>query len=155
MAGISFVAALKLIPHGTNLRWPCSSSQLVEQDHQSGSHSAVWAGKISGVVQLNRKLHPLWCSPANSFKFQSCDRTSQAARLSLSLALQWLVANATLNGHRLRPGLLGYLIRFAPLGFVPHRRARSRRPPSPLVVLRRSLDFTLTYGIPSPSPVPK
>ncbi len=79
------VAALKLIPHGTNLRWPCTSSQLVEQDHQSGSHSAVWAGKISGVVQLNRKLHPLWCSPANSFKFQSCDRTSQAARLSLSL----------------------------------------------------------------------
>ena len=36
-------------------------------------------------IQLNRRLHALWCSPANSFKFQSCDRTSQAADLTASL----------------------------------------------------------------------
>ncbi len=37
------------------------------------------------LLQLNRKLHPLWCSPANSFKFQPCDRTPQAAGLTVSL----------------------------------------------------------------------
>ncbi len=37
------------------------------------------------LLQLNRRLHPLWCSPANSFKFQSCDRTPQAASLTASL----------------------------------------------------------------------
>ncbi len=37
------------------------------------------------LIQLNRTLLPLLCSPANSFKFQSCDRTPQAARLTTSL----------------------------------------------------------------------
>ena len=34
-------------------------------------------------------------------------------------------------------GLHGYLIRFAPLAFVPHRRIRSRQTPSPQGVLLR------------------
>ncbi len=37
------------------------------------------------LVQLNRRLHLLWCSPANSFKFQPCGRTSQVARFTASL----------------------------------------------------------------------
>ncbi len=41
--------------------------------------------RFPALLQLNRKLHPLWCSPANSFKFQSCDRTPQAAGLTASL----------------------------------------------------------------------
>ncbi len=41
--------------------------------------------RFPALLQLNRKLHPLWCSPANSFKFQSCDRTPQAADLTASL----------------------------------------------------------------------
>src|SRR5437879_7136876 len=56
--------------------------------------------------------------------------------------------------HRLQLGLPGYLIRFAPPAFIPHRRTRSGRPPSPLVVLRGSEDFTPTPRIPSASPAP-
>ena len=36
--------------------------------------------------------------------------------------------------QRLQPGLQGYLIPFAPLAFIPHRRTRSRNVPSPLLV---------------------
>ncbi len=41
--------------------------------------------RFPALLQLNRKLHPLWCSPANSFKFQPCGRTPQAAGLTASL----------------------------------------------------------------------
>ena len=44
---------------------------------------------------------------------------------------------ATSSTQRLQLGLLGYLIRFAPLAFVPHRQTRSREAPSPQVVLLR------------------
>ena len=67
----------------------------------------------------------------------------------------WLVASPTPSPHRLRLGLPGYLIPIAPPAFVPHRRACSGRPPSPLVVLPGSVDFTPTPGIPPPSPTPK
>lgn len=50
--------------------------------------------------------------------------------------LQVLVGTATPNTQRLRPGLLGYLIRIAPLAFAPHRRIRSSVTPSPQVVLQ-------------------
>jgi hypothetical protein len=50
-------------------------------------------------------------------------------------ALGQLVADPTPSLHRLQLGLPGYLIPFAPPAFVPHRRARFSRPPSPLVVL--------------------
>ena len=65
------------------------------------------------------------------------------------------VAHPTPSPHRLRLGLPGYLIPFAPPAFAPHRRACSGRPPSPLVVLPGSEDFTPTPGIPPPSPTPK
>ena len=35
----------------------------------------------------------------------------------------------TTSGHRLQLGLLGYLIPFAPLAFVPHCRIRSSQAP--------------------------
>ncbi len=41
--------------------------------------------RFPALLQLNCKLHPLWCSPANSFKFQPCGRTPQAAGLTASL----------------------------------------------------------------------
>ena len=58
----------------------------------------------------------------------------------------------TPSDHRLRLGLPGYLIPFAPLAFAPQRQYRSRKPPSPLVFLRISTHFTATPGIPLPSP---
>ena len=57
--------------------------------------------------------------------------------------------------HRLRCGLPGYLILFAPHTFVPQRQFLSRKSPSPLVFLLISTHFTATLGIPLSSPVLK
>src|SRR6056297_3189864 len=64
-------------------------------------------------------------------------------------------SSPTASRHRLRRGLPGYLILFAPHAFAPQRQYRSRKPPSPPVFLRISTDFTPTLGIPLPSPVLK
>ena len=57
--------------------------------------------------------------------------------------------------HRLRRGLPGYLILFAPHAFVPQRQLQSRKPPSPPVFLLISTHFTATLGIPLSSPALK
>ena len=57
--------------------------------------------------------------------------------------------------HRLRRGLPGYLIRFAPHAFVPQRQELSSWPASPPVFLPISTDFTPTPGIPPASPALK
>src|SRR6266581_3538161 len=57
----------------------------------------------------------------------------------------------TPGGHRLRPGLPGYLIPFAPLAFAPQRQSLARTLPSPSVFLRISTHFTTPPGIPCPS----
>ena len=57
--------------------------------------------------------------------------------------------------HRLRCGLPGYLILFAPHTFVPQRQLLSRKSPSPLVFLLISTHFTATLGIPLSSPALK
>ena len=61
----------------------------------------------------------------------------------------------TPSAHRLRLGLPGYLIPFAPLAFAPERQGQARRPPSPLVFLPISTHSTATPGIPPPSPALK
>ena len=54
--------------------------------------------------------------------------------------------------HRLRRGLQGYLIPFAPHAFVPQRQNQTSRLPSPLVFFSISTDFTPTPKIlPAPS----
>src|SRR5438105_15245922 len=58
----------------------------------------------------------------------------------------------TANVHRLRLGLPGYLILFAPLAFVPQCQELSRDSPSPLVFLSISTHFTATPRIPVPPP---
>ena len=57
--------------------------------------------------------------------------------------------------HRLRCGLPGYLILFAPHTFVPQCQLLSRKPPSPPVFLLISTHFTATLGIPLSSPALK
>ena len=54
----------------------------------------------------------------------------------------------TPSAHRLRLGLPGYLILFAPLAFAAQRQSQPREPLSLLVFLPISTDFTLTPGIP-------
>ena len=50
--------------------------------------------------------------------------------------------------HRLRRGLPGYLILFAPHAFAPQRQLLPRDPPSPPVFLLISAHSTATPGIP-------
>ncbi len=57
--------------------------------------------------------------------------------------------------HRLRRGLPGYLILFAPHAFVPERQKWAREPLSPLVFLPISTNFTSTPGIPLSSTILK
>ncbi len=54
--------------------------------------------------------------------------------------------------HRLRRGLLGYLIPFAPHAFVPECQARSSELPSHLVFLSILTHLTATPTIPLASP---
>ena len=51
-------------------------------------------------------------------------------------------------------GLLGYLIQFAPLAFIPHCRIRSREVPSLSLVRKGSVHFTATLGVLLASPGP-
>ena len=55
--------------------------------------------------------------------------------------------------HRLRRGLPGYLILFAPHAFAPQRQLSSRKSPSPPVFFLISTHFTATLGIPLSSPI--
>ena len=94
---------------------------------------------------------PLVRAPVNSFEFQPCGRTPQAGYLSSYLRHGGLIS-PTPSTHRLRLGLPGYLIPFAPLAFVPQRQMLSRKPPSPPMFLPISTHFTAPPGIPLPSP---
>ena len=61
----------------------------------------------------------------------------------------------TPSTHRLRRGLPGYLILFAPHAFEPQRQLQAREPLSPPVFLHISTHFTATHGIPHTSPALK
>ena len=54
----------------------------------------------------------------------------------------------TPSAHRLRRGLPGYLILFAPHAFAPQRQTEPSKPPSPPVFFRISTHSTATPGIP-------
>ncbi len=56
----------------------------------------------------------------------------------------------TPSAHRLRLGLPGYLILFAPPAFVPQCQLHSREPPSPPVFFLISTHFTATQEFRSP-----
>src|SRR5690554_1325026 len=66
--------------------------------------------------------------------------------------MRWLrhqdACTLTASFHRLRRGLPGYLILFAPHAFAPQRQYRASEPPSPLVFFRISTNFTSTLGVP-------
>ena len=86
-------------------------------------------------------------APVNSFEFQPCGRTPQVDCL-LRLLRHGGSRPPTPSNHRLRHGLPGYLILFAPHAFVPQRQLKPSKPPSPLVFLLISTHFTATLGIP-------
>ena len=67
--------------------------------------------------------------------------------IALAAALQGSIP-ATPSIHRLRPGLLGYLIPFATPAFVPQCQLRPSKALTPPMFLLISTHFTATPGIP-------
>ena len=119
--------------------------------HRISPASPICQALVRFFALLRIKPHaPLLVRPpVNSFEFQPCGRTPQAGRL-----MRWLrhggIVPPTPSVHRLRLGLPGYLILFAPPAFAPQRRCRPRRLPSPSVFFPISAHFTATPGIPPP-----
>ena len=110
--------------------------------------------RFFALLRINPHAPLLVRVPVNSFEFHTCVRTPQAEHLLRYLRHRSL-ATPTPSAHRLRRGLPGYLILFAPHAFVPQRQLLSRKSPSPLVFLLISTHFTATLGIPLSPPALK
>ena len=96
-------------------------------------------------------LHRL-CGPPSiplSFILANVLPRWNAYRVSLNTAP---IKGATSSIHRLRRGLPGYLILFAPHAFVPERQSPSGHPLTLLVFLVISTHFTATPRIPMAPP---
>ena len=106
--------------------------------------------RFFALLRIKPHAPPLVRAPVNSFEFQPCGRTPQAEYL-LRLLRHRSLMTPTPSIHRLRRGLPGYLILFAPHAFEPQRQLQSSKPPSPLVFLLISTHFTATLGIPPTS----
>ena len=117
--------------------------------------------RFFALLRIKPHAPPLVRAPVNSFEFQPCGRTPLSFNLAVVLP-RWSAycvncgtedSSPTPSTHRLRRGLPGYLILFAPHAFEPQRQFQSRKPPSPLVFFLISTHFTATLGIPLSSPV--
>ncbi len=110
--------------------------------------------RFFALLRIKPHAPPLVRVPVNSFEFHSCERTPQVEYL-MRLRRHRRACSPTPSIHRLRRGLPGYLILFAPHAFEPQRQLPSSKPPSPLVFLLISTHFTATLGIPLTSPALK
>lgn len=99
--------------------------------------------RFFGLFRIKPHVPLVVCLPANSFEFQPCGRTPQAACLTGYLRHTSSESeDMQLAGIRLRLGLRRSLICFAPLAFVSQRQLTSRDSPSPPVFPRVSTHFT-------------
>ena len=96
-------------------------------------------------------LHRLCGSPSIPLSFILANVLPRWSTYCVGCGTEWL-CHPTPSSHRLRRGLPGYLILFAPHAFEPQRQLQSSKPPSPLVFLLISTHFTATLGIPLTSP---
>ena len=99
-------------------------------------------------------LHRLCGSPSIPLSFILANVLPRWTTYCVCCGTEWL-CHPTPSSHRLRRGLPGYLILFAPHAFEPQRQLLSSKPPSPLVFLLISTHFTATLGIPLTSPTLK
>ena len=90
---------------------------------------------------------PLVRTPVNSFEFHRCRRTPQVDYLTLSLNHS-KPSPQTVSNHRLRHGLPGYLILFAPHALVPQCQSRRSLLPSQSEFWVISMHFTATRPVP-------
>ncbi len=111
--------------------------------------------RFFALHRIKAHAPPLVRAPVNSFEFHPCERTPQAGHLTRWLRHRKGLTPPASSVHRLRLGLPGYLILFAPLAFEHQRQYLAGRPPSQLVFFQISTHSTATPGIPSPSPILK
>ena len=103
--------------------------------------------RFFALLRIKPHAPPLVRAPVNFFEFQPWVVLPGGVLNAFAAALKG--GNPpTLSTHRLRMGLPGYLILFAPHAFEPQRQLQTREPPSPLVFLHISTHFTATHGIP-------
>ena len=117
------------------------------KDRSEGCQDQV---RFFALLRIKPHAPPLVRVPVNSFEFHSCERT-QWNTYCVGCGTEASTA-PTPSIHRLRRGLPGYLILFAPHAFVPQCQFQSSKPPSPLMFLLISTHFTATLGIPLTSP---
>ena len=127
---------------------PMFRRKILSLGRSSGCQALV---RFFALLRIKPHAPPLVRAPVNSFEFQPCGRTPQVECLLRLLRHRGFLP--TPSTHRLRRGLPGYLILFAPHAFEPQRQFQSRKPPSPLVFFLISTHFTATLGIPLSSPV--
>jgi hypothetical protein len=111
-------------------------------------------GKVLRVVELNHTLRCL-CGPPSiplSFKLALVVPRRNTYRVSWGTR-RTKIARPMPSIHRLRRGLPGYLIRFAPHAFAPERQQLASPLVSPWVFLPISTHFTTTPAIPWTSPM--
>ena len=129
---------------------------LSPQSRRKGAVTRLSGGcqdlvRFFALLRIKPHAPPLVRVPVNSFEFHSCERTPQVEYL-LRLLRHRRALPPTPSIHRLRRGLPGYLILFAPHAFEPQCQLQSSRPPSPPVFLLISTHFTATPGIPPAPP---
>ena len=96
-------------------------------------------------------LHRLCGPPSIPLSFNLAAVLPRRCAYSVSGDTEEL-GSPTSSTHRLQRGLPGYLILFAPHAFASQRQYRASEPPSPLVFLRISTNFTSTLAVPLTSP---
>src|SRR5919112_763434 len=99
-------------------------------------------------------LHRLCGPPSIPLSFNLAAVLPRRCAYRVSYDTEWL-GHPTSSAHRLRRGLPGYLILFAPHAVAPQRQIRTSSPPSPPVFFPISTNFTSTLGIPRASSVLK
>ena len=78
--------------------------------------------RFFALLRIKPHAPPLVRAPVNSFEFQPCGRTPQAGHLTALAAARKGSLPPAPSAHRLRRGLPGYLILFAPHAFAPQRQ---------------------------------
>ena len=127
---------------------PMPRREVPIKERSSGCQDLV---RFFALLRIKPHAPPLVRVPVNSFEFHSCERTPRWCTYCVCDGTEEL-CSPTPSTHRLRRGLPGYLILFAPHAFEPQRQLSSSEPPSPLVFLLISTHFTATLGIPLTSP---
>ena len=127
---------------------PLSRRKAPIKERSEGCQDQV---RFFALLRIKPHAPPLCGSPSIPLSFILANVLPRWNTYCVCCGTEWL-CHPTPSIHRLRRGLPGYLILFAPHAFEPQRQSSSRKPPSPLVFLLISTHFTATLGIPLSSP---